>query len=110
MKNYNIEVTQSAVDDINGIVSYIAHERNKITALKVKSAIYRKIRLLKITPNMGAPYKFNEMLMNAGFRTFTAKPYIIIHRVNHDDKTVYINRVIDGRREFSFLNDFLAAD
>jgi len=53
MKNYKIEVTQSAIEDMNDIVSYIAHERNKKTALKVKHDIYQRIRLLKNTPDMG---------------------------------------------------------
>ena len=110
MKNYKVEVTQSAIEDINDIVSYIAYERNKATALKVKNSIYQRIRLFQNTPNMGTPYKFDEILMKSGFRTFAVKPYIIIHRISHGEKTVYINRIVDGRRDFAFLYEFLIAD
>jgi len=110
MKKYKVEVTQSAIEDINDIVLYIARERNKATALKVKNSIYQRIRLFQNTPDIGTPYKFHELLMKSGFRTFTVKPYIIIHKVNHDEKTVYISRVVDGRRDFAFLYEFLTAD
>ena len=107
MKNYKVEVTQSAIEDINDIVSYITNERNRKTALKIKSNIYQRIRLFQNTPNMGTPYKFDTILMKLGFRTFAVKPYIIIHRVNPNEKTVYISRIIDGRRDFASLYEFL---
>ena len=77
MKSYKVEVTQSAIDDMNDIVSYITHERNKTTALKVKDDIYQRIRLFQNTPDIGTTYKFDEALMKLGFRTFAVKPYII---------------------------------
>jgi len=48
--------------------------------------------------------------MKLGFRTFVVNPYIIIYRASHNEKIVYINKIIDGRRDFASLYELLAAD
>lgn len=97
---YKLLITKDAENDINEIISYIVNElKNPIAAGNVLSETEKSYKVLIAAP-AAFPLCIDRRLRSGGYRKIPVKNYIIFFRVDEDRKTVYIMRVIYGRREY----------
>jgi toxin ParE1/3/4 len=95
MTEYSVTVTQTAEDDLDEIVLYIAEDNPQI-ALKVLDKLQNKITALKYFPERGR--KVPELLDKniKEYRELIETPWRIIYKIENND--VRIITIIDGRR------------
>lgn len=98
---YSVELTLSAVDDLNDIVLWIARNDSAKKALHVLDEIQAKIKSLKSQPGRGSvPHELRTLGMDK-YREVFFKPYRIFYHVR--EERVIINLIADGRRDMSVL-------
>jgi plasmid stabilization system protein ParE len=100
-KEYAVTLTQTAEDDINAIILYIA-EDNATMALKILDRLQKPIYSLKYFPERGrrVPELLDRNIKE--YRELIETPWRIIYKVENND--VRVITVIDGRRN---LQDIL---
>ena len=99
--NFVVELTRSAVGDLNDIVYWVAQKDSAESALYVLDQIQEKIDSLAQHPDRGS---IPPELRNFGvdrYREVFFKPYRIIYHVR--EHRVIINLIADGRRDMSAL-------
>lgn len=90
--------TQAAIDDILDIESYIRNFLgNKTAATRIKVAITKTCKRLKLFPHSGAQLS-NIIECASDLRYFTCENWIVFYQVS--DPEVRIIRVLDGRTDF----------
>ena len=100
---YRIIITNEADADIDEIIGYIVNSlKNPIAAGKLLSEIKSSYDILTESPEAFA-YCNDSYLREQGYRKIPVKNYIIFYRVDHAEKSVYILRVIYGRRDYASL-------
>jgi len=100
-EKYVVNITQSAEDDLNEIIMYIA-QNNPQTAIKIMEKLQAKINTLDHFPYRGG-YVPELLARNIKeYRQITETPWKIIYKV--DGKVVNVLAVIDSRRN---LQDIL---
>jgi addiction module RelE/StbE family toxin len=100
-EKYVVNITQSAEDDLNEIIMYIA-QNNPQTAIKIMEKLQAKINTLDHFPYRSG-YVPELLARNIKeYRQITETPWKIIYKV--DGKVVNILAVIDSRRN---LQDIL---
>ena len=94
-KTYTVNITQSAEDDFDEIILYIAQD-NPQTALKILDKLQKRILSLKNSPERGrwVPELLDKNIRD--YRELIESPWRILYKI--DDNDVYILMVIDGRR------------
>jgi len=98
---YHVNMTQSAEDDLNEIIMFIA-QRNPQTALKIMHKIKEKVYSLDHSPQRGA-YVPELLARNIkDYRQLTEHPWKIIYKI--DERIVNVLTIIDTRRN---LQDIL---
>ena len=98
---YSVELTVSAVDDLNDIVQWIARNDSADKALNVLDQIQARINSLKDQPTRGAaPLELKNLDIDK-YREVFFKPYRIVYHVR--ENRVIINLIADGRRDTSVL-------
>ena len=98
---YSVELTVSAVEDLNDIVQWIARNDSTDKALNVLDRIQARINSLKDQPARGAtPLELRNLDIDK-YREVFFKPYRIIYHVR--ENRVIINLIADGRRDMSVL-------
>ena len=98
---YSVELTVSAVEDLNDIVQWIARNDSADKALTVLDQIQARINSLKDQPARGAaPLELRNLDIDK-YREVFFKPYRIIYHVR--ENRVIINLIADGRRDMSVL-------
>ena len=98
---YSVELTLSAMDDLNDIVQWIARNDSADKALNVLDQLQARINSLNDQPGRGAiPLELRSLGMDK-YREVFFKPYRIIYHVR--DEHVIINLIADGRRDMSVL-------
>ena len=76
---------------------YISEElENPIAALKVVSQITGSLKNLRDMPGMGAPLS-PKVPFETNYRTLVCCNYLAFYR--HEDKTVFVDRILYGRRD-----------
>ena len=99
-ENYVVNITQSAEDDLNEIIMYIARN-NPQTATRIMEKLKAKINTLDHLPNRGG-YVPELLARNIKeYRQITETPWKIIYKV--DEKIVNVLAVIDSRRNLQDL-------
>jgi addiction module RelE/StbE family toxin len=100
-KKYNVRITQSAEDDLNEIILYIA-QNNPQNALKIMKRIQNKISTLECFPEKGGyvPELLKKNIKD--YRQLIESPWKIIYNIENDD--VNILTIVDSRRN---LRDIL---
>jgi toxin ParE1/3/4 len=95
LKKYSVAVTQTAEDDLDDIISYIAND-NAAIALKILDKSQKAINSLKHFPERGRiiPELLDKNIKE--YRELIETPWRIIYRIENND--VSIITVIDGRR------------
>jgi addiction module RelE/StbE family toxin len=95
VKEYSVTVTQTAEDDLDDIISYIANDNASI-ALKVLERLQKAINSLKYLPERGrrVPELLDKNIKE--YRELIETPWRIIYKVENND--VHILTLIDGRR------------
>jgi toxin ParE1/3/4 len=95
LMEYSVAVTQTAEDDLDDIISYIANDNAQI-ALKILDKLQKAINSLKYFPERGR--RVPELLDKniKGYRELIETPWRIIYKIENNDVSVIT--VIDGRR------------
>jgi plasmid stabilization system protein ParE len=100
---YKLLVSKDAHEDVTGIVDYIAHELGNLSAagtfLDNVEASYKRIA----SNPFAYPLCNDERMERIGYRKVVLKNYLLIFRVEEEAKTVYIVRVVYGRRDYPQL-------
>jgi len=97
---YVVNITQSAEDDLNEIIMYIARN-NPQTAMKIMEKLKAKITTLDHFPDRGG-YVPELLARNIKeYRQITETPWKIIYKVNGE--TVNVLAIIDSRRNLQDL-------
>ena len=100
-KKYHVKMTQSAENDLNEIIDFIA-QNNPRTAILIMEKIIDKIKTLDHFPYRGG-YVPELLIKNVkDYRQITEKPWKIYFKV--DDNIVNVLAIIDSRRN---LKDIL---
>ncbi|MGI5912317.1 MAG: type II toxin-antitoxin system RelE/ParE family toxin [Syntrophomonadaceae bacterium] len=95
---FSIKISSKAQKDLLEIKEYISEELcNTTAANNVLSIVIKRIRELAKFPLMGAPLS-SIIDFETGYRFLVCGQYTIFYR--HEDDTVYVDRVLFGRRDF----------
>lgn len=99
---YQIEITEPAENDLQGIANYIAKElREPSTALGVVATIGEAILGLVQLPLRNAiALVHDERFAIQGMRKLIVDSYIVFYVVSEQDKMVIIVRILYGKREW----------
>jgi toxin ParE1/3/4 len=89
-------LTREARNDLAAIGSWLA-QRNPTAARAVIEALRRKLRMLENTPLAGR----QRSDLAPGLFGLVTVPYLILY--SHDQDTVTIVRILDGRRDLTQL-------
>jgi len=100
---FEIKITDEARHDLEKIYDYISLElKNDIAAKKLIRKIRDSIIRLREFPYMSELLK-DEILRKKGYRKIVIDNYIVIYKVNKDEKSVIIVRIIYNRRQYQDL-------
>lgn len=98
--SYRLLITNDANNDIDDIVSYIVNVlKNPIAAKNLLTKIESSFDIISTNP-FAFPLCNDKRLHDDGYRKITVKNYIVFYKVDEADDTVYIMRVIYGRRDY----------
>ncbi|MBF8437738.1 type II toxin-antitoxin system RelE/ParE family toxin [Halanaerobiaceae bacterium Z-7014] len=100
---FEIKITDEARHDLEKIYDYISLEfKNDIAAKKLIRKIRDSIIRLREFPYMSELLK-DEILRKKGYRKIVIDNYIVIYKVNKDERLVIIVRIIYNRRQYQDL-------
>ncbi len=97
---YNLVITEYANADLESIVSYIVNElSNEVAATSLLDGVEKCYSHLKNTPYM---YELcnNSQLKKMQYRRIVINNYIMVYRIDDNNKIVYILRFFYGRRDY----------
>lgn len=98
---YNVTYSTDAIRDLDEIWDYIANVlKNPVAAGNTVAGILDKADLLEEQPEIGTRLFFDNTL-DSGYRYVIYNNYLAFYRVS--DSTVYIDRVIYGKRDYMKL-------
>ena len=98
---YEVVVTHSARQDIDGIVDWIVSNDNAANATHVLNQIYDRIEVLDDMPTRGSQPRELSALGITKYHEIYFKPYRIIYQVQTNQVIVHV--VSDGRRDMRSL-------
>lgn len=101
MENYKVTFLQSALDDLEEIILYIASD-NKKNALLMNDKLVATANKLAIFPMMGILVP-DEKIARMGFRMLPIDNYLLFYKIYEEDKEVTILRVIHGMGDYPNL-------
>jgi toxin ParE1/3/4 len=95
IREYSVTITQTAEDDLDEIISYIAGDNVSI-ALKILDKLQKTINSLKYFPERGrrVPELLDKNIKE--YRELIEPPWRIIYKLENND--INIIAIIDGRR------------
>lgn len=97
---FDLKITKEANKDIDDIVSYISKTlKNPIAASNFFDDFEKSCETVAADPE-AYEYCRDSRLKQAGYRKIVIKNYIVFYRINKPEKTVYIMRIIYGRRDY----------
>jgi toxin ParE1/3/4 len=97
---YSIIVSKDADNDIDDIVKYIITDlRNPIAANSFLIDIEKSYNAVISNPYMYSIFKDTRLIIK-GYRKIVIKNYLLIYRIDENDKRVVIVRVIYGGRDY----------
>ena len=100
MDIFEVNVTEPAEDDLRDIAIYISSQLNApVTALNMIQTIKTAIARLETMP-LSYPLVRDDRLAALGYRLLPVKNYIVFYVVNEREKTVDVDRVLYGRRDW----------
>lgn len=99
MEKYSVEFLQTALDDLEEIVLYIAKD-SKANALKFHDEMIDKINRLKTFPKLGREVP-DKKIKKLGYRLLVISSYLVFYRVINQN--IYIYRIFHGMRNYPML-------
>lgn len=99
MEKFNIIFTESALNDLEEIILYIAKD-SKENALKFHDKIIESTNKLEIFPKLGLLVPDKKM-SSSGFRMLVVDKYLLFYKVYHDE--IGILRILHGSRDYPKL-------
>lgn len=99
--HFEVELTQGAEDDLEGIHAYLSEHRSNEAAEALLDAFLEKIQTLERYPERGSFPKELEAIGVRDFRQVLLDPYRLIYRVI--GSKVFILVIADGRRDMQAL-------
>ncbi len=106
MKQYKVEYTPAAKEDLKSIYSYIAfHLKERTTARNIVNRIRKQIRDLDTSPERYVAVDWQPW-SDMGMRKFPVGNYVVFYYVIQESDTVMINRIFYGGRNIeSIINN-----
>lgn len=98
MAKYKVKFLQSALNDLEEIVLYIAAD-SKDRALKWHDYLIEKANNLALFPNRGISVP-DRKLAHLDYRMFLVGNHIIFYKVYEKNKEVIILRILDAKRDY----------
>ena len=103
MDKYCVIVLDPAKDDLTEIIDYISIELDApIAAENLMNAVDNVFSRLADFPTDYSRVP-DDCLAAQGYRMIVIKNYIIFYTFNEDEKTVYIERILYGRRDWMWI-------
>jgi len=103
MSNYNVIMTHSARDDLNGISLYIAKElKEPAAAKKLIGKIREAVLNLKEMPTRHSVVSDKNLAIK-GIRKIVVDNYLVFYVIFEEEKAVAIVRILYGRRNWANL-------
>ncbi len=103
MDTYKVRVTEPAENDLWDIARYISSQLNApTTALNMVRVIREAIAKLK-TNALFSPLARDDQLAVVGYRSLVIKTYMAFYIVNEKEKTVDVDRILYGRRDWQSI-------
>lgn len=100
MDAYKVNLTEPAESDLRDIARYIASQLSApTTALDMVRTIRAAIAKLETTAPMH-PLVRDDRLASVGYRPLIIKNYMAFYIVNEKEKTVDVDRILYGRRDW----------
>jgi addiction module RelE/StbE family toxin len=91
-------ISPEAREDLEGIKAYIHDElENPTAAINVISRITKSLKKLKDMPGIG-PCLSLKVPFETGYRFLVCGNYLAFYR--YEDKTVFVDRILYGRRDY----------
>ena len=101
MDVYKVNVTEPAENDLRDIARYISSQLNaQTTALNMVEAIKEAIAKLE-TGALIHPFVRDDRLAAMGYRPLVVKNYIVFYIADEREKTVDVDRILYGRRDWA---------
>lgn len=98
MRNYKVNLLQSALDDLEEIVLYISSDsRNR--AIIWKNELMKKINTLSLFPRMGTLVP-DKKISSIGFRMFPFGNYIVFYIVFEQQEEITVLRILNAKRDY----------
>ncbi len=99
--NYSVNISQPAEEDLNQIVDYIVVQlAAPAAALDFIEHFSNVVSSLKSYPHRCSMVRDEEFQLH-GFRKIFVKNYIVFFTANETEQTVFINRVLYNRRNWT---------
>lgn len=100
MKRYRIDVSEPAENDLRDIVRYISSQLSApMTAIQMMDAMEEAISGLSDRPQKYALVA-DERLATMGYRKLVVKSYIVFFTINEQFRTVEVERILYGHRDW----------
>jgi plasmid stabilization system protein ParE len=102
--SYKLIVSRDAHEDLAGIAGYIADELgNRETAANFLDEVEDRYERVINNPHIYSLCNDARLEMRMGYRKIVIKNYLILYRIDEENKTVYIVRVVYGGRDYPEL-------
>lgn len=93
----HVAVQRRATADLADIAHYLVHHAGRSVADDYRLAFRAAFRRLSQFPENATP----RPAMGRGVRLITVKPYVVLHRYDPARDTVFVLRVLHGRRHLA---------
>ena len=103
MDVYKVSLTKPAESDLRDIARYISAQLNApTTALGMIQTIKEAVARLQCTA-LAHPLVRDDRLAALGYRPLIMKNYIAFYIVNEKEKSVCVDRILYGRRDWQSI-------
>jgi len=100
MEKYKVHLSAAAKKEANEIFDYISLELcAPIAALDQIDLIEEQLAKLSQFPH-GNPRISDDRLAAKGYRMIVIKNYLVFYTINDQEKIVYVERILYGRRDW----------
>lgn len=99
MENYKVVFLQTALDDLEEIVLYIAKD-SKNSAIKLRDKIVECASQLQTFPKLGLPVP-DRKIGESGFRMLIVQKYLLFYKIYGDE--INIMHILHGARDYPML-------
>ena len=100
LEEYKVELSIQAKEDYKSIIRYIKYKLLEPNiAERYAELIKNEINILKYNPQKFAIIDY-DMIKKYKFRKLIIKNYIAFYRINEDEKTVNVERILYGATDW----------